>query len=105
MSWKLPALPLGLLLVGSLSSAASGADEEPRGCLTIQPNASFDGAGYSHYARVHNDCRSTVRCELWTDVDEAHLPIEVAAGAEAELTFRRGSPASTFRAFARCAFR
>jgi hypothetical protein len=103
MTWR--SLQLSVLLVALLSSAASEAAEPERGCVTIHPNASFDGTGYAHYAMVRNSCDRAVRCELWTDVDATPLALHVAAGDDAELTFRRGSPASAFRAFARCTFR
>lgn len=88
-----------------LLAASSDAAEKSNGCLIIQPGSSFDGTGYLHYASIRNECRAAVRCSLWTDVDPPPHVVEVEAGQSTELTFRRGSPAYEFRAFARCRFR
>ncbi len=98
-------LSWSLCLAGALAAASSDAAEESKGCLLIQPNTTFDGTGYLHYAAVQNDCSASVRCSLWTDVDPPPQSVEVGAGERAEVVFRRGSPASQFRAFARCQLR
>jgi hypothetical protein len=96
---------LWLSLSLSLVAASSDAAEKSGGCLSIQPATAFDGSGYLHYATLRNDCRGAVRCSLWTDVDPPPQVVEVQPGQSAEVTFRRGSPAAEFRAFARCQFR
>jgi hypothetical protein len=98
-------LACSLLFASSLTATSSDAADEERGCLTVRPNASFDGTGYAHYALLENGCQKRVRCELWTDVDPMPLSLSLASGDSGEITFRRGSPAYEFRAFARCSFR
>ena len=94
-------VPMAMMLTAPSSDAA----DREGGCVVIRPSTAFAGTGYLHYATVTNECSAAVRCSLWTDVDPPPVSVDVDQGQSADVTFRRGSPAHDFRAFARCAFR
>jgi hypothetical protein len=87
-------------------AGSSHADAPPsRGCVTIEVESRYyELLGYSHLATARSTCSRPVECQLWTDVDPSPRRVELLPGSHQDVLFRRGSPASEFRAFARCQF-
>jgi hypothetical protein len=87
------------------TGSSHAADASPPGCVTVQLESRYyELLGYQHLAVARSDCSRPVRCELWTDIDPPPQRVELQPGGQADVLFRRGSPASEFRAFARCQF-
>lgn len=87
------------------TGSSQAADAPPRGCVSVDVESRYyELLGYSHLATARSTCSRPVECQLWTDVDPPQRRVELQPGGHAEVLFRRGSPASEFRAFARCQF-
>jgi hypothetical protein len=60
-------------------------------------------AGYDHIVFVANGCDAAASCVVWTDVNPAPQGIEIPPHATVAVVTFRGSPASAFTPFVRCA--
>jgi hypothetical protein len=60
-------------------------------------------AGYDHIVYVANGCDADASCVVWTDVNPEPQPVTVPAHATVAVVTFRGSPASVFTPFVRCA--
>jgi hypothetical protein len=92
------------VLVATTGSSLAAEAPSP-GCVTVRAESRpFDGIGYSHVAAASNACTQPVQCQRWTDVDPLPQLVELDPDEREDVLFRRGSPASELRAFARCKF-
>jgi hypothetical protein len=109
-----PVALLGLALRSSPVDATAGAattrigDLREQGtppdvvCVRFWGEARYI-VGYDHIVYVVNDCENAASCIVWTDVSpELQSAIVPPHQTVAILTYR-GSPASVFTPFARCA--
>jgi hypothetical protein len=82
------------MLVGALPLFAAAQDTPE--CIRVTASARWAAAAYNHYVRVDNDCGSTARCQISTNVNPEPQTVTVAAGAHVEVLTNRGSPAREF---------
>lgn len=87
------------------SSAAADSNEQVAECAAVVASARFIGDGYRHIVTLTNNCRQTVTCEVWTNVDPSpHYTLQANPGKSAEVIVRNSSPATGVQAGKACRF-
>jgi hypothetical protein len=60
-------------------------------------------AGYDHIVWVANGCDAEATCVVWTDVNPVPITVTIPPHETIPVVTFRGSPASVFTPFVRCA--
>jgi len=71
-------------------------------CAQVTVSARYEGYGYTHLVTLSNTCKAPVRCEVWTDVDPAHVTVRAKPGESESVATRKGSPSSEVRVQSSC---
>jgi hypothetical protein len=71
-------------------------------CVRFWAQARYT-SGYEHVVYLTNDCDTAAQCVVWTNVNPAPLVSTVPPYETVALVTFRGSPASVFTPFVRCA--
>jgi len=94
------------LLVLAITVPAPGKGDEGNdvvSCYSVRGEARYGAFAYKHVVVVTNQCKATLQCEVWTDVDPSPKhSLNVEPNGSGEVIVRNNSPARSFKAFAEC---
>jgi hypothetical protein len=98
-------LPILLLAILTVSSAAGADGSPPKDCIQSWPEPRMQAYGYNHIVHLRDVCDVPADCVVTTDVNPEPTKVSVAAKSETEVNTFLGSPARVFTPKVVCTLR